>query len=254
MRRAEEKSLKPLAPLLAMPRIAQSCLTNRLLTLLSTSDFAYLEPHLEPVNLELNTIVVAASKPIEHAYFLESGIVSVVACRADAQVIEVGIHGREGMGGFPLLLGSDQSPHDQYMQLPGAGHRIKTAAFLSAVQQCQTINRLLLRYVHSFTTQTAQTALANSGNNIDERLARWLLMCHDRIDGDALPLTHKFLSMMLGVRRSGVTDTIHILEGRGLIRATRGQIIICNRAKLERLAGAAYGLPEAEYRRLIGEF
>ena len=236
-----------------LPGIAQSSLTNRLLTSLSTSDFALLAPHLEPLRLDLYRIVVSASKPIEHAYFLDSGIVSVVASRADAQVIEVGIYGREGMGGFPLLLGSDQSPHDQYMQLPGAGHRIKTAAFLAAVQQSQTLNRLLLRYVHAFTTQTAQTALANSGNNMAERLARWLLMCHDRIDGDVLPLTHKFLSMMLGVRRSGVTDTIHILEGRGLINATRGQIIIRNRSKLERLAGAAYGLPETEYKRLIGE-
>ena len=241
------------AQLLAMPHIEQSSLCNRLLTILSTSDFALLQPHLEPLVLELNTVVVAASKPIEHAYFLESGIVSVVASRADAQVIEVGIYGREGMGGFPLLLGSDRSPHDQYMQLPGGGHKIKTAAFLAAVQESPTLNRLLLRYVHAFTTQTAQTTLANSGNNVDERLARWLLMCHDRIDGDVLPLTHKFLSMMLGVRRSGVTDTIHILEGRGLIRATRGQIIIRDRARLVRLAGAAYGLPEAEYKRLIGD-
>jgi CRP-like cAMP-binding protein len=237
-----------------MKQTAQSSLANRLLKLLSAPDFALLAADLQPVELELNTVVVSASKPIEHAYFLESGIVSVVASRADTRVIEVGIYGREGMGGFPLLLGSDQSPHDQYMQLPGAGHRIRTAPFLAAVRQSEALNRLLLRYVHSFTTQTAQTALANSGNNIDERLARWLLMCHDRIDGDVLPLTHKFLSMMLGVRRAGVTDAIHILQGRGLIRATNGQIEIRQRAKLERLAGAAYGLPEAEYRRLIGAF
>ena len=237
-----------------MLRIAQSSLTNRLLKILAPTDFALIGPHLEPVELELNKVVVPANKPIEHAYFLDNGIVSVVASRADSQVIEVGIYGREGMGGFPLLLGSDRSQHNQYMQLPGAGHRVKTAAFLAATQRSHILNQLLLRYVHAFTTQTAQTALANSGNNIDERLARWLLMCHDRIDGDVLPLTHKFLSMMLGVRRSGVTDTIHILEGRGLIRATRGQIIIRNRPRLERLAGAAYGLPEAEYRRLIGEF
>jgi CRP-like cAMP-binding protein len=242
-------------PLLGMRQITQTSLTNRLLRRLSAPDFAVLSSNLEPVQLELYKVVVSASKPIEHAYFLESGIVSVVASRADTRVIEVGIYGREGMGGFPLLLGSDQSPHDQYMQLPGAGHRIKTAPFLAAVQQSATLNRLLLRYVHSFTTQTAQTALANSGNNIDERLARWLLMCHDRIDGDVLPLTHKFLSMMLGVRRAGVTDAVHILEGRGLIRAiTNGRIEIRNREKLERLAGAAYGLPEAEYRRLIGAF
>lgn len=233
---------------------AQSSLSNRLLTSLSAANFALLAPHLEAVDLEVNTTVVPANKQIEHAYFLDRGIVSVVASRADSQSIEVGIYGREGMGGFPLLLGSDQSPHDQYIQLAGAGHRIKTAPFLRAVQQSESLNRLLLRYVHAFTTQTAQTALANGSSHIDERLARWLLMCHDRIDGDVLPLTHRFLSMMLGVRRSGVTDTLHILEGRRLIRARRGEISILDRARLERLAGASYGLPEAEYRRLIGEF
>jgi CRP-like cAMP-binding protein len=237
-----------------MPVLTQSSVSNRLLRTLSPADFALLAPHLEQVDLGVGKTVVAANKPIEYAYFLESGIVSVVASRADSQTIEVGIYGREGMGGFPLLLGSDQSPHDQYMQLAGAGHRIKTAPFLRAVHQSQTINRLLLRYVHSFTTQTAQTALANGSSHIDERLARWLLMCHDRIDGDVLPLTHRFLAMMLGVRRSGVTDTLHILEGRRLVSARRGQITIVDRVKLERLAGASYGLPESEYKRLIGKF
>lgn len=213
-----------------------------------------LAPHLERLKLDINTTIVPANKPIEHAYFLCSGIVSMVASRSDAKSIEVGIYGRDGMGGFPLLLGSEQSPHHQYIQLAGAGHRIETAAFLSVVRQSESLSRLLLRYVHTFITQTANTALANASSHIDERLARWLLMCHDRIDGDTIPLTHKFLSMMLGVRRSGVTDTLHILEGRHLVRAKRGEINIIDRAKLERLAGASYGLPEAEYKRLIGKF
>ena len=108
--------------------LAQSSVSNRLLSLLSSADFALLAPHLEPLKLEVNKTVVPANKTIQHAFFLESGIVSVVASRADAQSIEVGIYGREGMGGFPLLLGSDQSPHDQYIQLAGAGYRIKAAA------------------------------------------------------------------------------------------------------------------------------
>lgn len=237
-----------------MPKVSKPSVSNRLLSLLSSRDFGLLAPHLEPVQLDVNCTIVEANSPIEHAFFLESGIVSVVASRADSRVIEVGIYGREGMGGFPLLLGSDQSPHEQYMQLAGDGYKINAEALLGAVQKSQTLNNLLLRYVHAFTTQTAQTALANGSSKIDERLARWLLMCHDRIDGDDLPLTHKFLAMMLGVRRAGVTDTLHILEGRGLILARRASITIRSRAKLERLAGASYGLPESEYRRLIGEF
>ena len=101
-------------------------------------------------------------------------------------------------------------------------------------------------------TQTAQSALVNGSSIIEERLARWILMCRDRLDSNEFPITHDFLSMMLGVRRSSVTDAIHLLEGANLIKATRGNILIVDRDRLERAAGASYGVPEAEYRRLIG--
>ena len=140
------------------------------------------------------------------------------------------------------------------MQVAGAGHRIKAATFRRVVQQSPSLHRLLDRFVHVFTTQTAQTALAHASSSIEERLARWLLMCNDRIDGPDIAITHKFLAMMLGVRRPGVTDAIHVLEGRGLIRAARSKITIRDRDKLEAVAGASYGLPETEYRRLIGKF
>lgn len=128
--------------------------------MLSSADFALLAPHLEYVKLDVNRSVVPANKSIEYAFFLDSGIVSVVASRADSMTIEVGICGREGMGGFPLLLGSDQSPHDQYIQLAGAGDRIKTAAFLRALQQSQSLNRLLLRYVHAKEVDAASLSSA----------------------------------------------------------------------------------------------
>ena len=101
-------------------------------------------------------------------------------------------------------------------------------------------------------TQTAQSALVNGSSIVEERLARWILMCRDRLDADEFPITHDFLAMMLGVRRSSVTDAIHLLEGNLLIKATRGNIQILDRARLEHAAGASYGVPEAEYRRLIG--
>jgi len=234
--------------------INQSSISNRLLTLLSVSDYALLRPHLEPVLLPLRRVLVAANEQIEHAYFLDSGIASVVAIREDNSSIEAGIYGREGVGGFAVLLGSDKAPHEHFMQVAGEGHRIKSADLQRAVQKSPALQTLLLRFVHVFVAQSAQTTLANGLSNLDERLARWLLMCNDRIDGDEIIITHQFLSIMLGVRRSGVTDTIHILEGRGLIRAARGKITIRDRAKLERHAGTSYGLPEAEYRRLIGPF
>jgi CRP-like cAMP-binding protein len=115
-----------------------------------------------------------------------------------------------------------------------------------------SLKALLLRWVQVLMIQTAQSALANGRYTIQERLARWLLMCHDRLDGDDLPLTHEFLSLMLGVRRSGVTEALHVLEGVKIVRTSRGRIHILDREKLEEIAGDCYGLSEAEYAKLIG--
>ena len=207
---------------------------------------------MEPVALDVDYVLVVPNKPIEHVYFIESGMVSVVAEKSDGRSIEVGIYGRDGMGATPVLLGSDRTPHHHFMQIGGSGFRLKTADFLRVVRQSPTLQNVMLRFVHVFMTQTAQSALVNGSSVIEERLARWVLMCNDRIDSDEFPITHDFLSMMLGVRRSSVTDAIHILEGANLIKATRGHIQILDRKRLERAAGASYGVPEAEFRRLLG--
>jgi hypothetical protein len=115
-----------------------------------------------------------------------------------------------------------------------------------------SLHQHLLRFVQAFMVQMGQTALSNGSHVIEERLARWVLMCHDRVDGDALFTTHEFLSLMLGVRRAGVTQTLKTLEDRGLISTKRGQVTVLDRAKLEKVAGDSYGVPEAEYVRLIG--
>jgi CRP-like cAMP-binding protein len=106
--------------------------------------------------------------------------------------------------------------------------------------------------VHVFMVQTAHTAIANARTKLDERLARWILMAHDRLSDKSLPLTHEFLSLMLGVRRAGVTEALHELTAQKLIQSARGSVVVLNRKGIERMAGAAYGTPEAEYRRLIG--
>jgi hypothetical protein len=115
-----------------------------------------------------------------------------------------------------------------------------------------SLHQRLLRFVQTFMIQTAQTALANGSHLLEERLARWLLMCHDRVDGDALFTTHEFLSLMLGVRRAGVTEALKVLEDRGLISTKRSQVTVLDRVKLEAVAGDSYGVPEAEYARLFG--
>lgn len=227
-------------------------LSNRLLAALPAEDLASLEPHLEALDLRLRHCLARAGQPIEHVYFLESGIASVVARRAPDRHIEVGLFGREGMGGLPLLLGSDRSPHDQYMQVAGKGHRMRADTFLGIVAESAALHRRLLHFVHVFLVQTAQTALANGSFRTNQRLARWLLMCADRIDGSVIPITHEFLAMMLGVGRPRVTAALHVLEGQGLVRAVNRRITIRNRTGLEQTAGASYGVPEAEYGRLLG--
>ena len=189
---------------------------------------------------------------VEHVFFIEKGMVSVVAEKADGRSIEVGVYGRDGVSGTPLLLGSDQTPHHHYMQIGGSGFRMETAVFRRLVAESPALHVILLKFVHVFMTQTAQSALVNGSSVVEERLARWVLMCRDRLDADEFAITHDFLSMMLGVRRSSVTDALHLLEGSQLIKATRGNIRILDRNRLEHAAGASYGVPEAEYRRLIG--
>ena len=114
-----------------------------------------------------------------------------------------------------------------------------------------TLQALLLKYAHVFAIQTAHTAISNARARLGERLARWLLMAHDRVKSDLLPLTHEFLALMLGVRRAGVTEALHLLEGKALIRPARGAITVLDRKGLERTAGTFYGVPETEFRRLV---
>jgi len=151
------------------------------------------------------------------------------------------------------LLGGDRSPHSTYIQAVGSARRIAADALREAVQESPTLARLLLNYVQSFMVQTAHTAVANARGRLPERLARWLLMAQDRIGGNTLPLTHEFLALMLGVRRAGVTETLHVLTRRRLIKPSRGQIEVLNRKGLESVAGGYYGLPEREYQRLMAQ-
>ena len=230
----------------------QSTVCNLLLRRMPACDFALLEPHLEVIDLKRGLVLAESGQFIDHVCFPETGIVSQVAITEDNRRLEVGIYGREGFGPAALVAGVDRTPYEHFVQVEGTGMRIPSAAFAAAQRQSPSLNALLLRYMQVFTVQTGYTALSNGSGVIGERLARWLLMCHDRIDGDDLFLTHEFLGIMLGVRRSGVTDAIHHLEGVGIIHAVRGRIEIRDRERLAETAGDSYGVPEAEYARLLG--
>lgn len=227
--------------------------SNTLLSALSDDDLALLKPHLTRVDLARGQVLVTPNKPIEQVFFPEGGVVSIVSIMAQSGKIEAGIFGREGVSATCLLLGTDRSPHETFVQVNGSpALRIDTDHYLAAVQQSDALRTMLLRYVQTALVQSAQSTATNASHRVEGRLARWLLMCHDRNDGDEIALTHEFMGMMISADRSGVTVTLHILEGAGMIRSKCGRVIIRDRDKLEELAGDSYGVPEAEYRHLIG--
>jgi CRP-like cAMP-binding protein len=213
---------------------------NTLLRTLSDADFALLQPHLERVTLDVHQVLEAPNKPIKHAFFIESGLASIVAVNGHHKRLEVGLIGREGMTGLPIVLGTDRSPHENFIQVAGEGQQIAAKDLREAMEESRTLERAFARFALSFMNQTANTALSNGTATVEERLARWLLMASDRLGGDEVPLTHEFLSLMLGVRRAGVTVALHYLEQRVLIRLSRKMVVITDRRGLQAAANGSY--------------
>jgi CRP-like cAMP-binding protein len=225
---------------------------NYLLRAFSGDDFALIEPHLEPVALKLRQVIEEPHKPIEHIYFVESGLLSVVASAGGEHRIEVGLIGWEGVNGVPIIMGDDRSPYNTFVQIAGHARRLKAVLFRGAIEKSLSMQRLMLHYAQAFMSQTAQTALAHGRATIEARLAHWLLMAHDRSENDEIHLTHEFLALMLGVNRPGVTVALQNLAARGLTSPTRAVVSIIDRKGMEKIAGGLYGVPEAEYARLTG--
>jgi CRP-like cAMP-binding protein len=230
--------------------LAVSPSRNRLLAALSRADLALLQPHLKHGPLKLRQELEWPNRRIDYVYFPDRGIASVVAVQANDTRVEVGPIGSEGMTGTSILLGS-RTPHSTYIQVAGEGQRIGALKLRQAMDASKSLRMLFLRYVQAFMVQTAHTAISNARSRLDARLARWLLMAHDRVRDESLPLTHEFLSLMLGVRRAGVTEALHSLESQKLIYTGTRKVTLRNRKGLERVAGNSYGMPEAEFRRLI---
>lgn len=234
-----------------MPELRQTTVKNRLLAAMNPGDFADLAPSLEAVTLNLRDELITAEGAITYAYFPETAIASLIADTSGGR-IEIGIVGPEGLVGTPLVLGVDRTPHTAIVQVGGIALRL-TAADLSVVLQTSAgLRRILGGYVHSLIVQVGQTVYANAELNLEGRLARWIVMTHDRLEGDEMPYTHEFLSAMLAARRPGVTTAVQVLEGLGMIRAKRGRIVVLDRERLEEMAGDTYGPAEAEYNRLFG--
>jgi len=206
---------------------------------------------LEPVQLELRHLLQGANQPARFVYFPEGALVSVVASAPGRKDIEVGIIGTESMTGLALVQGDTLSPFESFVQVAGGARRIEADHFVRCLVASPSLKSLLLLHCRMFDLQVASTAIANSRYQVEERLARWLVMVSDRVGSD-FEITHEFLGLMLGVRRSGVTVALQTLGGRGLVKATRGSIEIIDRLGLIRASKRSYGMAEREGERLVG--
>lgn len=237
-----------------MPLVMQAAVKNGLLKVLPGESFSRLQPYLQTVDLPLKRVLVEAEVRTADVVFIEGGLASMVAtfdANRDEQV-EIGHIGSEGLAGMHVALDVECTPNRTFMQIEGSGFSVPAAVLVAAMDEDRRLRRLILQYIQVYQIQMAQTALAASRQTTHRRLARWLLMCHDRTVGDDLPLTHDLIALTLGVRRAGVTNEMHILEGLRAIRSTRGMVHVRDRQRLEEVAGPSYGLPERQYKELIG--
>ena len=225
---------------------------NRLLGLLTPEDQDRLRPHLHPVELEYKQPLYQAGVTIEFAWFIESGVGSLVNTMANGDAAEVGTIGNEGMVGLPLILGDTRAPTEVYVQVPGAGLRMTAASFSRELAHSETMRKVMLHYTHAFFNQVAQSAACNQLHSLRQRCCRWLLMTHDRMQADEFLLTQEFLAMMLGVQRTGVTAAAGALQRSGIITYKRGNVTVIDRAGLERQSCECYGISRMEFDRLLG--
>ena len=190
---------------------------------------------------------------IDYAYFPLDCVISAVTVMQDGRAIEVATIGKEGAVGLPTFLGADSSPHRVFAQIAGETLRIDAKALKEETERDKSLRELLARYTVAFLAQVSQSVACNGLHPIEKRCCRWLLLTHDRVGTDELPLTHEFLAIMLGVRRASVGEVLQSLEKRKLIRNSRGSITILDRKRLEAKSCECYSNVNEEYRRQLGD-
>jgi CRP-like cAMP-binding protein len=232
--------------------MAEPSVRNRLLTGLPPEVLAQLSRHLRSVPLTVRNTLITPNTEIAAAYFVESGWVSLVSVLEDGSHAEVGIVGREGMVGLPLITGVDTSFVEAYVQADGTALRMDAATFRRAMQEQPEFSRRMFRYVDASIAQITQTAACNGRHALEQRLARWLLMAHDRADSDNIQITQEFLSMMLCVYRPSVSVAARALRRAGIIRMGRGRIAVLDREGLEASACDCYEVVKRRTTRLLG--
>jgi CRP-like cAMP-binding protein len=224
---------------------------NGLLGALSAQEYQRIYPNLEMVTLSIGQVIYEIDEPIPYVYFPQNSIVSLVSLLEDGSTIEVGLVGKEGMVGIPVILGGITRAHRAFVQVPNGALRMKSEVLKAEFDRGGALQQLLLRYIQALFTQVSQTAVCNRFHTLEERLARWLLLVGYCLQSDEFFLTQEFIGEMLGVRRSGVTVAAGALSQLGLIQYTRGRITICNHKALEAFSCECYGIIRDEFDRLL---
>jgi CRP-like cAMP-binding protein len=225
---------------------------NQLLTALPADLQAQLWPKLHRVKLTLHENLIVPDKPIEALYFVESGFVSLVATLEDGAQAEVGLVGREGLVGLPLIAGVDSAFEEAYVQVEGTALQMPAGAFRQTLKDNPVMQSLLSRYSEAMRAQSIQTAACNGRHGLERRLARWLLMAQDRVEGNDLPIIQELLAIMLCVHRPSITVAAGVLQSAGIIRYRRGHITVLDRAALEAASCDCYNLVQKRFRCLLG--
>ena len=225
---------------------------NKLIAGLAAKDFERIRPHLERIDLPQHERLLRPGAPTEYVYFPESGMVSLILSLEEGHVVEVGLVGNEGIVGVLAGLGTSRISGEAIVQMAGSGLRMKTDVLREEMGVNPSIRQMMLRYVQALFCQITQTAACNARHPLPKRLARWLLMANDCTLANEVNLTHEFLSMMLSVRRPGVTLALNELKDPGIIATGHGRIGILDRKRLEATACECYGTVKAEYARLLG--
>ncbi|MCC2096303.1 MAG: Crp/Fnr family transcriptional regulator [Hyphomicrobiales bacterium] len=224
---------------------------NEILRSLPTKELEALIPHFERVSFSKQQRIEHCNTAVPFVHFIENGIVAEI-CQDSLHVpVEVGLVGKDGFLGLYAFLYADKSLNQAVAQMAGEANRIRLDVLRTLTDRCVSLNTRLMQYAYLKLAQLSGTILSHTRANIEHQLARWLLMAHDRLDGDIIPLTHDTLSMMLGSPRPGVTTALAHLAGEGFVKLRRGEIHIINRKGLEEFAGVYYGAPERERSRLL---
>ena len=223
---------------------------NQLLAALVNEDYKHLLPHLQRVDLSLGDVVYFAGHNIEHVYFPEDSVVSLLSTLENGATTEVGLVGREGMVGLTVFLGGALTPEEAVVQLAGSAMKMEASVLRQELQVGSPLQLLLLRYTRSFIALVTQSVACSQHHSLEQRFARWLLMMHDYSDSNTLKLTHEMVASMIGTRRAGVTMAALALKERKLIDAGRGWVAILDRGGLEAVACECYSIIQSEFSRL----